>query len=150
MKIKPPMDQKAPFPVFPMYFRGLLLLAGMYTFAWSAFYKWFGPNLISWLGMREEVGESLSSNLFGSFGLVVGVVIFVSAFYPVSWIKVMFAGIVGKLIMGLWFLIFFLPELGWNKRTGFELIFNEAFWLILLVLVILRAKNVMDYLKKES
>ena len=46
------MDQKPDFPIFPMHFRGLLLLAGMYTIAWSAFFKWFGEELIAWLAIQ--------------------------------------------------------------------------------------------------
>ncbi|MDN3203909.1 hypothetical protein [Algoriphagus sediminis] len=144
------MDQQSTFPVFPMYFRGLLLLAGMYTLAWSAFYKWFGGSLLAWLAMDMEAQLDLHSNWFGSFGLVVGLLIFISAFYPVSWIRLMLAGLIGKVIMAVWFVVFFLPELGWNKRTGFELIFNELFWLIPLGFILWRAKEVKDYLTKNG
>ncbi len=144
------MDQQSPFPVFPMYFRGLLLLAGMYTLAWSAFYKWGGTSLLNWLSMEPENVIEMDSNWFGSFGLIVGLLIFISAFYPVSWIRIMLAGIIGKVLMGLWFVIFYLPVLGWNKRTGFELIFNEIFWLIPLILILLRAKKVKEYLAQNA
>lgn len=144
------MDQKPPFPVFPMYFRGLLLLAGMYTVAWSAFYKWFGPTLLQWLAMEETLNMTFPSNYFGTLGLVVGVVIFVSAFYPVSWVNLVLAGIAGKVILASWFSLGFLPDLGWNKRTGFHLIFNELLWLIPLVVIFIRARQVKDYLNKNE
>ena len=87
------MDQKPEFPVFPMYFRGLLLLAGMYTIAWSAFYKWFGPTLLKWLTIGNGSIEGLPASYYGNFGIVVGLIIFVSAFYPVSWVYLIITGI---------------------------------------------------------
>ncbi len=140
------MDQKPEFPVFPMHFRGLLLLAGMYTIAWSAFYKWFGPTLLNWLTIGNGSIEGLPASYYGNFGIVVGLVIFVSAFYPVSWVYLIIAGITGKIILAIWFALGFLPDLGWNKRTGFHLIFNEILWLIPLVIIFLRALQVKRYL----
>jgi hypothetical protein len=77
-------------------------------------------------------------------------VIFVSSFYPVSWIKLILGGIVGKLLLASWFGFFFLPELGWNKRSAFLLIFNELLWLIPLTLILLRAHKVKDFLLKNE
>jgi hypothetical protein len=144
------MDQKAPFPIFPMHFRGLLLLTGMYTIAWSAFFKWYGTTLISWIAMGNPLSEGLNPSWFGTFGLLVGLVIFVSSFYPVSWIRLILAGIIGKLILAIWFSVFFLPELGWNKRSGFILIFNELLWLIPLIWIYVRALAVKQYFEKMS
>lgn len=141
------MDQKPEFPIFPMHFRGLLLLAGMYTIAWSAFFKWFGPALLSWLAIGNGSIEGLPASYYGTFGIVVGLVIFVSAFYPVSWVYLIIAGITGKIILSIWFILGFLPDLGWNKRSGFHLIFNEILWLIPLVLIFLRALQVKGYLE---
>lgn len=140
------MDQKPEFPVFPMHFRGLLLLAGMYTISWSAFYKWFGPTLLNWLTIGNGSIEGLPASYYGNFGIVVGLVIFVSAFYPVSWVYLIIAGITGKIILTIWFALGFLPDLGWNKRTAFHLIFNEILWLIPLVIIFLRALQVKGYL----
>ncbi len=140
------MDQKPEFPIFPMHFRGLLLLAGMYTIAWSALYKWFGPALLNWLTIGNGSIEGLPASYYGSFGIVVGLVIFVSAFYPVSWVYMIIAGITGKIILTIWFALGFLPDLGWNKRTGFHLIFNEILWLIPLVIIFLRGLQVKRYL----
>lgn len=140
------MDQKLEFPVFPMHFRGLLLLAGIYTIAWSVFYKWFGPTLLNWLTIGNGSIEGLPASYYGNFGIVVGLVIFVSAFYPVSWVYLIIAGITGKIILAIWFALGFLPDLGWNKRTGFHLIFNEILWLIPLVIIFLRALQVKRYL----
>ena len=144
------MDQKSPFPTFPMHFRGLLLLAGMYTIAWSAFYKWFGPELIKWMAMGNTGLEALPTNYFGSFGLIVGLVIFVSAFYPVSWVWLILAGITGKIISAIWFTLGFAPDLGWNKRSIFQLVFNELLWLIPLILTFLRALQVRNYLNQSE
>lgn len=141
------MDQKPEFPVFPMHFRGLLLLAGMYTIAWSAFYKWFGLALLSWLAIGNGSIEGLPASYYGTFGIVVGLVVFVSAFYPVSWVYLIIAGITGKIILAIWFILGFLPDLGWNKRSGFHLIFNEILWLIPLILIFLRALQVKGYLE---
>ena len=144
------MDEQKPFPVFPMHFRGILLLAGMYTIAWSAFFKWFGPNLVSWLAMGNSDLIELPSAYYGTFGILVGIIIFVSAFYPVSWVYLIIAGITGKLILAIWFSLGFLPEIGWNKRSGFHLIVNELVWLIPLILIFLRALQVKNYLETKE
>jgi hypothetical protein len=144
------MDQNSNFPVFPMHFRGLLLLAGMYTIAWSAFYKWFGPELLKWMAMGESGIENLPFNYFGSIGILIGLTIFVSAFYPVSWVWLILAGITGKLITAIWFILGFLPELSWNKRTVFHLVFNELIWLIPLIVTFLRSLQVKNYLNQTD
>ena len=144
------MDQKPVFPTFPMHFRGLLLLAGMYTIAWSAFYKWFGPQLLKWMAMGNPELASLPSNYFGTFGIVVGLVIFVSAFYPVSWVWLILAGITGKIITAIWFTLGFAPDLSWNKRSIFHLVFNELVWLIPLILIFLRSLQVKNYLNETE
>ncbi len=144
------MDEQKPFPVFPMHFRGILLLAGMYTIAWSAFFKWFGPNLVGWLAMGNSDLIELPSAYYGTFGILVGIIIFVSAFYPVSWVYLIIAGITGKLILAIWFSLGFLPEIGWNKRSGFHLIVNELVWLIPLILIFLRALQVKNYLETKE
>lgn len=142
------MDQKPDFPIFPMYFRGLLLLAGMYTIAWSAFFKWYGPTLTSWIAMGDPVSARLNPSWFGNFGLLVGIIIFVSSFYPVSWIRLILSGLIGKIALAAWFSLFFLPEIGWNKRSGFILIFNELLWIIPLVWIYLRALGVKQYFER--
>lgn len=144
------MDQNPSNPFFPMHFRGLLLLAGMYTIAWSAFYKWFGPQLLQWLAMGEADLSGLPASYFGTFGIGVGLVIFVSAFYPVSWVWLILAGITGKIISAIWFTLGFAPDLGWNKRSIFQLIFNELVWLIPLILIFLRSLQVKNYLSETE
>lgn len=91
---------------------------------------------------------SLPSNYFGTFGIVVGLVIFVSAFYPVSWVWLILAGITGKIISAIWFSLGFAPDLSWNKRSLFHLIFNELVWLIPLILIFLRSLQVKNYLNE--
>lgn len=142
------MDQIFNPPKFPMHFRGLLLLAGMYTIAWSAFYKWFGSQLLQWIAMGNTELASLPASYFGTFGIVVGLVIFISAFYPVSWVWLILAGITGKIIAAIWFTLGFAPELGWNKRSIFHLVFNELVWLIPLILIFLRSLQVKNYLNE--
>lgn len=144
------MDQKPSFPVFPMHFRGLLLLAGIYTICWSAFYKYAGEELLRWLALGNPDLQALPHSFFGIFGIVVGLVIFVSAFYPVSWVWLILAGITGKIISALWFSLGFAPELGWNKRSIFHLVFNELVWLIPLILIFLRGLQVKNYLNEAE
>jgi hypothetical protein len=144
------MDQKPLSPTFPMHFRGLLLLAGMYTIAWSAFYKWFGPQVLKWMAMgNAELGD-LPSNYFGSFGLVIGFIIFLSAFYPVTWVWLILVGITGKIICAIWFTLGFAPELSWNKRSIFHLVFNELVWLVPLILIFLRSLQVRNYMDENA
>ncbi len=143
------MDQRPSFPVFPMYFRGILLLTGMYTAAWSAIYRLMGNSILTWLANGNEVNADLSLVYYGGFGIVVGFLIFFSAFYPISWVYLIIAGITGKIILAIWFTLGFLPDLGWNKRTAFQLIFNEIVWLIPLIMVFLRGLQVKNYLSES-
>ena len=144
------MDQKPSFPVFPMHFRGLLLLAGIYTVCWSAFYYYAGEELLRWLSMGNAEFASLPYSYFGLFGILLGLVIFTSAFYPVSWVWLILAGITGKLIAAIWFSLGFAPDLGWNKRSLFHLLFNELLWLVPLILIFLRSLQVKNYLNQSE
>lgn len=144
------MEEKPNFPVFPMHFRGLLLLAGIYTVCWSAFYKWYGPEILQWLAMGEKDLPGMPAAYFGTFGILVGILIFVSAFYPISWVWILLAGITGKIILAIWFALGFAPTLGWNKRSIFHLVFNELVWLIPLVLIFLRSLQVRSYLNEKD
>jgi hypothetical protein len=149
-KIKPFMDQPQHSPQFPMHFRGLLLLAGMYTIAWSAFYTYFGPVVVQWMSMGITPQSALPTTFFGVFGLALGLVIFFSAFYPVSWVWLILIGISGKLVAAIWFSLGFAPEMGWNKRSIFHLVFNELLWLIPLILIFLRSLQVRNFLNKTE
>lgn len=131
-----------------MHYRGLLLLAGMYTIAWSAFYVYFGETVVKWMAMGLVQSTTLPSYYFGIFGMVVGLVIFFAAFYPVSWAWLILIGISGKIILAGWFTLGFVPELGWNKRSIFHLVGNELLWLIPLTLIFLRSLQVKSYLKE--
>lgn len=143
------MDQTPNFPIFPMHFRGILMLSGIYTIAWSAFFKWFGLPLLFWLAEGNEVITTIPPAYYGTFGLIIGLIIFFSSFYPVSWINLILAGIAGKLILAICFSFGLLPDLGWNKRTGFHIIFNELLWIIPLTMIYLRAKKVKEYLGNQ-
>lgn len=144
------MDSKPPFPVFPMYFRGILLLAGMYCIAWSAIYRTMGDSFLIWLADGNVVNDELSMAYYGGFGILVGLLIFFSSFYPISWVYLIIAGIAGKIILAIWFALDFLTEIGWNKRTAFQLIFNEILWLIPLIVVFLRGLQVKNYLISQG
>ena len=144
------MDENPSFPVFPMHFRGILLLAGMYTLAWSAIIRLVGNSLMEWLADGNAVIESLPVNYYGGLGILVGLMIFFSAFYPISWVYLIIAGITGKIILAIWFGLDFVSALGWNKRTAFMLIFNEILWLIPLIVVFLRALQVKNYLLDQG
>lgn len=143
------MDPKSPFPVFPMHFRGILLLAGMYTIAWSAIFNLMDLSILLWLADGNEQLTALSLRYYGGFGIVVGLLIFFGAFYPISWVYLTLAGITGKIILAIWFALGYIPELGWNKRTAFQLIFNEILWVIPLIAVFLRGCQVKNYLAKN-
>lgn len=144
------MDENPSFPVFPMHFRGILLLAGMYTLAWSAIIRLVGSSLIEWLADGNAIIESLPVNYYGGLGILVGLMIFFSAFYPISWVYLIIAGITGKIILAIWFGLDFVSALGWNKRTAFMLIFNEILWIIPLIVVFLRALQVKNYLLDQG
>lgn len=141
------MDKDDNIPSFGMPLRGLLLVTGIYTFIWGAFFKWFGNPLLQWLSMGQSEGN-LPTNWFGTFGMVIGVAIFLSAFYPLSWFYLMLAGAAGKLISAVWFLIYYLSELGWNKRSIFHLTFNELLWIIVLSIIISKALRTKKFVNE--
>jgi hypothetical protein len=142
------MDKNSIMPSFPMPMRGLLLLTGMYTFAWSAFFRYFGDDLLKWLSMNSTEALDFNGRIFGSIGMLISFLIFLSAFYPISWHYLIMVGIAGKLLLAGWFLFSFIPELGWNKRSIFHLVFNELLWLIPLSIILFRSIRVKKYLKE--
>ncbi|WP_143959351.1 hypothetical protein [Litoribacter populi] len=141
--------EKASFPQYSMTMRGIVLITGMYTVAWGAFFKWFGVALTGWLAMSPGQDLGISTNFYGSLGLIVGTLIFLSGFYPINWKWLTVIGIVGKAIMAIWFAVTFIEVLGWNKRTGFHLFFNELLWLIPLTISFLKARKVEKYLNTK-
>ncbi len=133
-------------PTFPMPLRGLLLLAGMYSFAWSAFFRYFDAVLLQWLGMQSMSYEQLDASLYGTIGMLVSFLIFLTGFYPISWRNLILVGIAGKIILTVWFVLEYIPILGWNKRTVFYLLFNELIVWSVLGAIYLRAIKVKNYL----
>lgn len=141
------MDKNTLTPMFPMPMRGLLLLTGMYTFAWSAFFRYFGADLLRWLAINPIQPTEMSATALGTFGMLVGFLVFLSAFYPISWHYLIVVGIIGKVVLASWFTFGFIPELGWNKRSIFHLLFTELFWLLPLITIYLRAIKVRAYIQ---
>jgi hypothetical protein len=141
------MDKNSITPTFPMPLRGLLLLTGMYTFAWSAFFRYFGEDFLKWLSMNPAYSAESSTNVFGIIGMILGFLIFMSAFYPISWQYLILVGIAGHLVLLVWVLVAFIPELGWNKRTIFQVGFNQTIWVFLLSYIFFRSVKVKKYLK---
>ena len=138
------MDKSLRIPTFGMPLRGLLLVSGIYTIIWGAFFKWFGNSLLQWLSMGQLEG-GISTNWFGTFGMAVGVCIFLSAFYPLSWFYLMLAGAAGKFVSVTWFLFYYIGDVGWNKRSIFHLTFNEMLWIIILTIILVRAYKTKNY-----
>lgn len=134
------------FPIFTMANRGILLLCGIYTIAWAGLFKWFGPALFSWLAMQSDLDTMMTTGWYGTIGIISGVLLFLSAFYPVSWIYLIAIGLTGKLISIISFLLVYMPNLEWNKRIGFHLIFNETLFFILIAAMLWKAWEVKKYL----
>ncbi|WP_339903630.1 hypothetical protein [uncultured Cyclobacterium sp.] len=134
------------FPIFTMANRGILLLCGIYTIAWAGLFKWFGPALFSWLAMQSDFDTMMNTGWYGTIGIIAGVLLFLSAFYPVSWIYLLAIGLTGKLISIISFLLVYLPNLEWNKRIGFHLFFNESLFLLLIAAMLWKAWKVKKYL----
>ncbi|QDH78423.1 hypothetical protein FKX85_05000 [Echinicola soli] len=146
MQNKPPnTDQTMPHYTMPM--RGVILISGMMAVAWGAFFRWMGDPLLSWLAMTPGQTVPADATIYGSFVLIIGFLLFLSAFYPISWIYLTMLGIAGKLISAIWFVAYYVDILGWNKRTIFHLGFNELFWLIPLSYVLWKALQVKVYLQ---
>jgi len=139
------MDKNSLTPTFPMPMRGILLLTGMYSFAWGAFFRFFGEDLLRWLSMQASAPADMSGKIFGAVGMLVGFGVFLSAFYPISWRYLILFGILGKIILASWFVLGFVPTLDWNKRSIFHLVFNELLWLLPLTLIFLRSVKVQKY-----
>ncbi|WP_209331207.1 hypothetical protein [Lunatimonas salinarum] len=133
-------------PIFGMPLRGVLLLAGVYTFIWGAFFKWFGPTVLGWMALNP-IPENLTSNAFGTFGMLVGFLIFLSAFYPFSWVYLIGAGLLGKFVSATWFVLAYSEMVTWNKRSLFYLIANDLIWIIPLAIIGYKAIQGRKYLK---
>jgi len=135
------------FPVFSMSNRGILLLSGIYTSVWAAFFRWFGPQLFSWLSMQIDFSTPLATGFYSTVGIIAGILLLLSAFYPISWIYLTAIGLFGKLITLLTFFILYMPNLEWNKRIGFHLFFNELLCLLLVAGMLWKAWQVKKYLQ---
>lgn len=130
--------------------RGLLLLAGIYAVLWGAFFRWFGPTVLNWLAMGTGLEVWQGTVFYGSLGMLAGLLLFLSAFYPLSWIYLMGLGIISKVASLVTFLALYMGDMDWNKRLGFHLIFNELLWLIPLSIIFWKALQVKKYLKSLS
>ena len=97
--------------------------------------------------MNPDYLAESNTNVFGIFGMILGFLIFMSAFYPISWQYLILVGIIGHLALLVWVIIAFIPDLGWNKRTVFQIGFNQIIWLVLLTIVYLRSVKVKKYLQ---
>lgn len=139
------MIQSQTAPIFGMPLRGVLLLAGVYTFIWGAFFKWFGPTILAWMA-SEPIPDGLTTNAFGTFGMLIGFLIFLSAFYPFSWVYLIGVGVLGKLISASWFLLAYSEVVSWNKRSLFYLIANDLIWIIPLAIIGFKAIQGRRYL----
>lgn len=142
-------EKKPAFPIFPMPMRGLLLLTGMYTFAIGVFFRYLGQDLLKWLSMDPAFTNISGSSVLGSVGMLIGFLIFLSAFYPISWRYLILVGIIGKVLTAIWFVLIFMPDLDWNKRTVFHLVFNDLLWLIPLITIFIRAVQVKKYIDEH-
>jgi hypothetical protein len=80
-------------------------------------------------------------------GIIAGILLLLSAFYPISWIYLTAIGLFGKLITLLTFFILYMPNLEWNKRIGFHLFFNELLCLLLVAGMLWKAWQVKKYLQ---
>ncbi len=144
------MDQPQDYPKFSMPLRGLLLLAGVYTAIWGAFFRYFGEAVLAWLFMQKGFVLDAGTVFYGILGIISGISLFLSAFYPLSWIYLMGFGILIKLFSGLWFIFTYLGALGWNKRVAFHLFFNELLWLVPLTIILFQAWKVSQYLRQQD
>lgn len=138
------------FPKFTMPHRGLLLLSGIYAILWGAFFRWFGPAVLGWLSMVSDFSVEMDTLFYGTIGMVSGLLLFLSAFYPISWIYLIGLGLLGKMISMVTFTVLFMGNLEWNKRVAFHLLFNEGIWLIPLAIIFWKALQVKKYLKTQS
>ncbi|MFC4874097.1 hypothetical protein [Negadavirga shengliensis] len=134
-------------PAFTMPMRGLLLLTGIYTSLWGAFFRWFGEEAFTWLAMEIEPVAVSGTTAYGTVGMITGIAVFLAAFYPLSWIYLIVVGIMGKLVTLTWFLTGYIGEVGWNKRSVFHVVFNEAIWLVPLSIILYNAWEVKKFLK---
>ena len=135
------------FPVFTMSNRGILLLSGIYTTVWAAFFRWFGPEIFSWLSMQDDFSMILGTEFYSTVGIIAGIILLLSAFYPISWIYLTSLGLLGKLVTLFTFLFLYMPNLDWNKRIVFHLFFNELVCVLLVAGMLWKAWQVKKYLQ---
>ncbi len=125
---------------FEPWMRGVLLLAGIYNLAWGFFIKNFPNSFYQWV--TETENPAIPAIEWQGLGvLFFGVLYALTALYPRRLWYLVIAGILSKLLGGLWFYFIIMEQTITNKFI-FHLIMNDLVWVVPFTIITMRAWKV--------
>lgn len=127
------------------WMRGLLLLAGFYNLGWGVFINQFPRAFYHWVTMSAKTAP-LAIEWHGLGVLLFGVLYIITTIYPYRLWFLLAAGLVSKILGGLWF-YFYIMEKNINNRFLFHLIMNDLVWVIPFTVILWRIVKLRS--KKE-
>lgn len=125
---------------FEPWMRGVLLLAGIYNLAWGFFIYNFPDAFYQWVTATEK--PAIPAIGWQGMGvLFFGVLYMATALYPGKLWYLLIAGILSKLLGGMWFYWVVMQQEVTNKFL-FHLIMNDLVWIIPFTIIATRAWKV--------
>ena len=125
---------------FEPWMRGVLLLAGIYNLAWGFFIYHFPNSFYQWV--TETENPALPVIEWQGLGvLFFGFIYVATAIYPRKLWYLVIAGILSKLLGGIWFYFVVMQQTVTNKFL-FHLIMNDWVWVIPFTIIAVRAWKV--------
>jgi len=125
---------------FEPWMRGVLLLAGIYNLAWGFFIKNFPNSFYQWV--TETENPAIPAIEWQGLGvLFFGVFYTLTALYPKKLWYLIIAGILSKLLGGIWFYFVVMEQTVTNKFL-FHLIMNDLVWVVPFTIIAVRAWKV--------
>jgi len=125
---------------FEPWMRGILLLAGIYNLAWGLFIYNFPDAFYQWVTETENPAVA-AIGWQGMGVLFFGVLYIATALYPGKLWYLIIAGILSKLIGGVWF-YFVVMQQEVTHKFLFHLIMNDLVWIIPFTVILIRAWKV--------
>lgn len=127
------------------WMRGLLLLAGVYNLGWGFFIYQFPGAFYQWSTMSVKSPPPVTE-WHGLGILFFGALYILTAIYPLRLWFLLAAGLLFKILGGLWFYLYIM-EKNINNRFLFHLIMNDLVWVIPFTVILWRIVTLRS--KKE-
>lgn len=122
---------------FPQWMRGFLLVTAIYNLAWGIFVYGFTDVFVQWITM-SNTADSYQVELHGVGLIVLAVVIFLTAVYPIRFWYFIFFGFLAKAFGGIW-VYFSIMEKEITQNFILHLVLNDYLWAVFLIVIAIRA-----------